>query len=62
MADANAQITYASSYDPYGVVTSFGGSSQTAFGYTGEQTDINGLVYLPRSAWVFDPAEFCFEF
>ncbi len=47
MTDANAQITYARAYDPYGVVTSMSGSSQSAYGYTGEYMgDSTQLVYL----------------
>jgi hypothetical protein len=47
MTDANAEITYARAYDPYGVVIGTNGSSQTSYGYTGEYTgDYNQLVYL----------------
>jgi RHS repeat-associated protein len=45
MTDANAQITYTRAYDPYGVVTSTNGSSQSAYGYTNEYTS-QGLTYL----------------
>jgi RHS repeat-associated protein len=38
-------ITYARTYDPYGVVTSTTGSSQSPYGYTNEYTS-QGLVYL----------------
>ena len=55
MTDANAEITYASGYDPYGVATSTVGTSQSAYGYTGEYTDSYiKLIYL-RSRW-YDPA------
>ncbi len=47
MADTNAQITYARAYDPYGVVTTTSGASQSAYGYTGEYAgDSTDLVYL----------------
>ncbi|MBN1453160.1 MAG: RHS repeat-associated core domain-containing protein, partial [Anaerolineales bacterium] len=46
LTDATGAITYARSYDPYGVVAQTGGASQTAYGYTGEYQDSAGLVYL----------------
>jgi len=46
MTDANAEITYARAYDPYGVVTQTAGTGQSAYGYTSEWTDASGLVYL----------------
>lgn len=45
LADASGAVTYASSYDPYGVVTTTGGSSRSVYGYTGEYTS-NEMVYL----------------
>ncbi len=45
ITNADAQITYTSAYDPYGVVTNTYGASQTAYGYTGEYT-ANDLMYL----------------
>jgi len=33
-------------YSPYGEVVQTSGTNQSAFGYTGEPTDANGLVYL----------------
>ena len=33
-------------YDPYGVLIETSGTNQTPFGFTGEITDSNGLVYL----------------
>jgi RHS repeat-associated protein len=33
-------------YAPYGETTQLSGTAQTAYGYTGEATDGNGLVYL----------------
>jgi RHS repeat-associated protein len=46
MTDQTGTITYAASYDPYGVVTQSSGVSQSAYGYTGEQQDVSGMVYL----------------
>jgi len=54
LTDNSGAINYASAYDPYGVVTSSLGSSQSAYGYTGEYSgDYNQLVYL-RSR-MYDP-------
>src|SRR5690606_2196327 len=36
----------AQSYDPYGNVMSSNGSVNSIYGYTGEQTDVTGNVYL----------------
>jgi RHS repeat-associated protein len=46
MNDQSGAITYARTYDPYGVVTQAGGASQSAYGYTGEMSDVSGLTYL----------------
>ncbi|MCJ7435494.1 MAG: hypothetical protein MUO77_18585 [Anaerolineales bacterium] len=44
---SNGDVTLAKSYDPYGVVTQAGGTSQSAYGYTGEAQDsYTNLVYL----------------
>jgi RHS repeat-associated protein len=40
------EVTYAKSYDPYGTVTQASGASQSAYGFTGEQQDASGMVYL----------------
>ncbi len=45
LTDQSGEITYASAYDPYGVTTQSYGTSQSAYGYTGEFTS-NDLVYL----------------
>ena len=39
LTDASGTITYARAYDPYGVVTTTGGASQSAYGYTGEYSE-----------------------
>ncbi|MBI5952480.1 MAG: hypothetical protein HY865_12555 [Chloroflexi bacterium] len=46
LASQDAGITYAASYDPYGVVMQSGGASSSIFTYTGEIVDASGLVYL----------------
>ena len=45
-ASQSGQVTYAKSYNPYGEVTQASGASQSAYGYTGEQQDASGMVYL----------------
>ena len=46
MTDETGTVTLARTYDPYGNVTSTGGTSSTSYGFTGETTDTSGLVYL----------------
>jgi len=46
MTDQAGAVTYSRSYDPYGVVTHSSGASLSAYGYTGEQQDASGMVYL----------------
>jgi RHS repeat-associated protein len=55
MTDASGAITYAASYEPYGTPFEQWPNPQTAsaFGYTGESTDANSLVYL--RARYYDP-------
>ena len=45
MTSATGVVTYARAYDPYGVNASTSGSSQSAYGYSGEFTS-NYMVYL----------------
>ncbi|MEW6085690.1 MAG: RHS repeat-associated core domain-containing protein [Chloroflexota bacterium] len=45
LTDASGEITYATAYDPFGVVRQTVGNVSTAYGYTGEYTS-NDLVYL----------------
>jgi RHS repeat-associated protein len=60
LTDASGVVTYARAYDPYGVVSSTVGSSQTSYGYTGESYDTYiKLIYL-RSRW-YDPASGRFQ-
>ena len=53
LTNGTGAVTYASAYDPYGVVTATSGASGTPYGYTGEYTT-NDLVYL--RARHYDPA------
>jgi RHS repeat-associated protein len=47
MTDQAGAITFARTYDPYGVVTYTAGTAQTEFGFTGEQySESAQLVYL----------------
>lgn len=56
MTDQAGGITFARNYDPYGTVTSTGGTSQTKFGFTGEQYgDSTQLLYL--RARYYNPAD-----
>jgi RHS repeat-associated protein len=52
LTNTSGAVTYASSYDPYGVVSQAFGTSRTAYGYTGEYTS-NEMVYL--RARYYDP-------
>jgi hypothetical protein len=45
LTNSSGTLTYAKAYDPYGVVTSTAGSSQSPYEYTSEYTS-QGLVYL----------------
>jgi len=45
LTNSSGVITYTKAYDPYGVVNQTIGSSQSAYGYTGEFTS-NDMVYL----------------
>ena len=58
MTDATGAITYARSYDPYGVAAQSGGASQTAYGYTSEWSDLAGMVYLRARHYVPEMGRF----
>ncbi len=53
LTDATGAVTLAKAYDPYGVVSMANGTSSSSYGYTGEQQDSSGMVYL--RARVYDP-------
>jgi RHS repeat-associated protein len=46
LTDQAGVVTLAKAYTPYGETLSTAGSGVSAFAYTGEQVDPNGLVYL----------------
>jgi RHS repeat-associated protein len=46
MTDASGAITLAKAYDPYGAVSAASGVGSTNYGFTGEQTDPSGFIYL----------------
>ncbi|MBI1877523.1 MAG: hypothetical protein HYR94_04710 [Chloroflexi bacterium] len=54
LANNTGQVNLAQSYDPFGNLLERTGSGQSIFGYTGEQTDPTGLVYL--RARYYNPA------
>jgi hypothetical protein len=60
MMNASGSITYARAYDPYGVVTSTSGSSQSAYAFAGESPEDASVSFrdciftrliLPCSCW-----------
>jgi RHS repeat-associated protein/CSLREA domain-containing protein len=51
MASTGGGISYASTYDPYGITTQTSGAAQTVYGFTGEYTS-NNLVYLRARFYV----------
>ncbi len=46
ITDANGTVTPTQNYDPYGDIVSNLGNSTSAFGFSGEYTDPDGLLYL----------------
>jgi RHS repeat-associated protein len=55
LTDADSQVTLAQSYDPFGNVLEVAGSTESGFGYTGEQADASmGLIFL--RARYYDPS------
>ncbi len=46
LIEGSGAVTYAASYTPYGEVLSSTGEGESEFGFTGEQVDVTGLVYL----------------
>ena len=68
LTDAIGEIGLARSYDPFGNARASTGDASSIFGYTGEQTDVSGLVFLraryydsstgrfiSRDSWSGDP-------
>ncbi len=54
LADTTGAVTLAKNYDPFGNMETSAGSGSSMFGYTGEQTDPTGMVYL--RARYYNPA------
>jgi RHS repeat-associated protein len=54
LADEGGEVVRAAFYSPYGEVLSTAGAAQTSFGYTGEQQDASGRVYL--RARMYEPS------
>jgi RHS repeat-associated protein len=46
IADTNGNITLAKAYEPYGSILNSSGSTSSIFGFSGEQADTSGLIYL----------------
>jgi hypothetical protein len=46
LVDANGEVTLAKDYQPYGEALASAGSGATSYGYSGEMTDVIGLIYL----------------
>jgi RHS repeat-associated protein len=46
LTNSSRQFTLLQNYDPFGNVLDKTGAGQSIFGYTGEQTDPTGLIYL----------------
>jgi len=46
LSNATGQVTYAADYDPYGVPLTTLDTTKTTAGFTGQQTDENGLIDL----------------
>jgi len=46
LTNANANVTLAQSYEPFGTTMSSAGSGSTVFQYTGEMRDASGLTFL----------------
>jgi uncharacterized protein RhaS with RHS repeats len=53
LTDASAKVTLAQSFEPFGAPLSSSGTDTSEFGFTGEQDDIAGLVFL--RARYYDP-------
>jgi RHS repeat-associated protein len=55
LADASGVLSLDRNYDPFGNGQASAGNGNSIFGYTGEQTDRTGMVYL--RAREFDPSD-----
>lgn len=55
LTNGQGQVTLANAYVPYGILAQTAGSAQTSYGFTGEQTDPSGMVYL--RARMYSPSD-----
>ena len=55
LTDASGVVTLAKAYEPYGQVLDSQGAGASSYGFTGEWTDVNGLVNL--RARVYAPSQ-----
>jgi RHS repeat-associated protein len=53
--DSGGGVLYAQVFNPYGNPYTSAGAGSTSFGFTGEQTDENGLIFL--RARYYDPRQ-----
>jgi len=58
LTNTTGDVTLAKSYQPYGETLSSVGSGSSPFAYTGEQVDVNGLVYLRARYYASDTGRF----
>jgi RHS repeat-associated protein len=53
--DGSGSVLFTQAFDPYGNPDASTGTDSTSFGFTGEQTDANGLIFL--RARYYDPKQ-----
>ena len=61
ICDEMGELLLTQSFDPYGGILEQEGSTQSIFGYTGEQTDSSGLVYLRARYYSTEQGRFITE-
>ena len=61
ICDESGDLLLTQSFDPYGGILVQEGSTQSVFGYTGEQTDPSGLVYLQARYYSAEQGRFITE-
>ena len=61
ISDESGELLLTQSFDPYGGILAQEGSTQSIFGYTGEQTDPSGLVYLRARYYSMEQGRFITE-
>jgi RHS repeat-associated protein len=58
LTDSQGDVTLANAYEPYGTLAQTAGSAQTSYGFTGEQQDPSGMVYLRARYYSSDAGRF----